>query len=223
MAPVSLSISRPCLDASSHSLPWVYGREENVLNFGTVQGVNSFWFQGPGKPVNFQISMVDWPKFTVFNFFGGGSAPAVNSHQIRSVECIRRFRTWIAAREEMSPANVVSSYTLLQMIDFSIKVTITLSAPGANPLFRTEFRGIVAGTSQPLPPFATLDVAAEYGTGVGSGFAQRDLRWGPPPANIQPVVVGPLANDFYPPQIHAQNPNVSPQFISLTSAVRCLS
>jgi len=222
MALISAPVTIPCLDASPASTPWFCGRINGVLHFGQVQGVNSFWYQGPGKPVRFRISMADWPRFAVFNFFGGGSYPTSAGRQIRSVECTRHYRTWIAAREEMSPPNLAASYILLQMIDFAIKVTITLGPNGANPLFKDEYRAAHAGTNQQLPAFANLNVDAEYGALVRGSFVRRSLSWGPPSPRIQPVVVPPVANEFYAAQIHAQNGRVSPQSLSLTAVTRCL-
>lgn len=223
MTPISISVSTPCLDAFPSSVPWICGRVNNVLHFGQVQGVNSFWYQGPGKPVRFRISMADWPRFTVFNFFGGGSYPTSVGNQLRSVECTRHFRTWIAAREESNPPNVASNFILLQMMDFAIKGTITLGPSGANPLFREDYRAAHAGTGRQLPAFANLDVRVQYGAIVRGRFAEQRLRWGPPSQRVQPVVIPPLANEFYPAQRHAQNSRVSPQLLSLTTITRCLT
>ncbi len=222
VAPIRLSVSTPCLDASPSGAPWFCGRVSDVLHFGQIQGVNSFWYQGTGKPVAFTISMADWPRFTVYNFLGGGCFPASAGAQIRSVECTRVFRTWIAAREETSPRNLASSYLLVQMTEFAIRVTTTLDVGGANPLFRNEYRAALAGTGRPLPPFAGLDVAAEYGGLAGGGFVQRSISWGPPAPGIRPVIVPPLANELYPQQLNAQNHSVSPQSLSLMTVTRCL-
>jgi hypothetical protein len=166
--------------------------------------------------------MADWPRFVVYNFFGGGSYPRNAGNQVRSIENIAHFRTWIAAREQMSPPNVASSYILLQMIDFAIRVTITLSPNGANPLFRDEYRAALAGTGAPLPAFASLDVTADYGRLVNNRFAARNIGWGPVHSGMVPVVIPPMANDLYPSQMHSQNSNVAPQSLSLMTTTRCL-
>lgn len=222
MNPISLSVSTPCLDALPGNAPWVCGRVNNVRHVGQVQGFNSFSYQSPGKPVRFRISMADWPQFLVFNFFGGGSYPRNAGSQVRSVECIRRFRTWIAAREEISPSNLASSYILLYMIDVAFKGTIILEPNGANPLFMAEYRAANIGTNQ-RTTFAGISVDAKFGIVNKSKFSQPPLfRWEEASQHTQPVIVPPFANEFYPPQLRAQNSSVVPQWLSLTTATRCL-
>lgn len=219
--PITTSVTTACLDAMSTSSPWIFGTVNNILHYNRLQGVNSFWYRR-NHPLRFRISMADWPRFTVFNFFGGGSYPRSRGGQIRSAVCTRQFRTWIAAREQTSPANLASSYVLLQMIEFAIRATITMSATGANPLFDREVRAAHAGTNAQLPAFGTLDVAADYGNLVDGSFVAGALRWGAPAAGIQPVVVPPFANNFYPAQNHSVNGNIGPDSISITSVRRCL-
>jgi hypothetical protein len=222
MAPISLAERQRCLDASPSSQPWIHGAVRDVLHYGNVRGFDSVLFSG--RPVRVRIAMADWPRFAVYNFFGGGSLSTSHGAQIRSIENTRHFQTWIAARNATSPANMVSSYTLLGMVDFAIQTRITLGTGGPNPLFRREYEAAQAGTSGPSPAFTTLDVHVEYGAMVGrtNQFAEGELAWGPPPSGDQPVVVPPLANDHYPAQSHQRNDQVAPRSLSLMTVRRCV-
>ncbi|HEX2255948.1 MAG TPA: hypothetical protein VHG92_04450 [Afifellaceae bacterium] len=223
VAPIpTLSVSTPCLDAlpDPATLPWYCGTFNHPQR-GRIQAVNSFWYQGSDKPIRFRISMVDWPRFTVYNFYGGG-IPTNNSRQIRLVECTRHFRTWIAAREEVSPGHDVRSYHLLHMIDFAVKVTMTVGPTGANPLFEHEYHAANPMPGAQHPDFGVFDSDVQYGSIVRGQFHQGSIGWGPPAPQINPVVIRPLANQWYQAQIQAQNSRVAPQWLSPTSVTRCL-
>jgi hypothetical protein len=212
------------LDAFPATQPWYCGLERNILHFNQVQGVSSVSFAGSATPVQrASISMADWPRFAVYNFYNGGSYPASAGQQIRSVESVRHFRTWIAARQQARPADQVSNYIFLSMIDFAIKTTITLDASGSNPLFANEYRAAHLGTGRPLPGFGILDVAVDYGVLTRRrGFQRGQIRWDPYSSRNQPVLAPPLANDDYPAQLNAQNGSVGPSSLSLSTRTRCL-